>query len=127
MPLHPHRYPKSHRLGGRLEFAAVREGGIKDSRGPLAIFALPNKIGHPRLGIGIGRHCGNAVRRNRVKRLLREAFRHIQHEISEGYDLVISVRPHEPLTLEEYKKLLSAAWKRLHSGWLKHIQIDRVK
>ena len=119
MPLPRHRYPKSHRLGGRLEFAAVRNEGIKESRGPLAIYALPNKLGHPRLGIGIGRHCGNAVRRNRVKRLLREAFRHIQYDLPGTYDLLISVRPHEPLGLEEYKKLLSTAWSRLHLVWKK--------
>jgi ribonuclease P protein component len=112
-----HRYPESHRLGGRIAFAAVRDRGKKESRGPLTVRALPNELPHCRLGISIGRHCGSAVRRNRIKRLLREAFRLLQHDFPVGYDLLITVRPHEPMILAEYQKLLSAAGVKLHGAW----------
>jgi ribonuclease P protein component len=120
MPSPRHTFPKSHRLGGKLEFTAVRETGKKESRGPLTLRAIPNDLNHCRLGISIGRHCGTAVRRNRIKRLLREAFRLLQHDFPVGYDLVISVRPHEPLILAEYQKLMSAGMVKLHGAWGKN-------
>lgn len=117
----PHRYtyPRTHRLGGKTRFAAVFDAKVKESRGPLAIFALPNDLGHGRLGLSVSRRVGNAPRRNRVKRLLRDAFRMLQHDFPCGYDLVVVVRPHEPLILAEYQKLLSAALVRLHGVWMK--------
>jgi ribonuclease P protein component len=113
----PHTYPKSHRLGGRLQFAAVFDAKAKESRGPLTLYSLPNDLGHPRLGISISRRVGSAVRRNRIKRLLREAFRLRRNELPRGYDLVIVVRPHEPLALAEYEKLLSALAQRSDTAW----------
>ena len=109
--------PRTHRLGGHRTIPAVRAGGKKESRGPLTVWALPNGLKHSRLGIGIGRHCGNAVRRNRVKRLLKETFRVLQNDFPTGYDWVISGRPHEPLALAEYQKLLSGICVKLHSAW----------
>ena len=117
MPQRTQSYPKSHRLGGKLQFSAVFDAKVKETRGPLAVYSLPNERGHPRLGISISRRVGNAVRRNRIKRLLREAFRIHQHDLPGGYDLVIVVRPHEPLILAEYQKLMTALMLRSHAAW----------
>jgi ribonuclease P protein component len=110
-------YPKSHRLGGRLQFAAVFDAKVKESRGPLTIYSLPSELGHSRLGISISRRVGTAVRRNRIKRLLREAFRLNQSDMARGYDLVIVVRPHETLPLADYEKLLTALVQRSDAVW----------
>jgi ribonuclease P protein component len=115
MPRHTH--PKSHHLRLPREFEAVYAARVRESRGPLTAYALPNDLGHPRLGLSVSRKVGTAVRRNRIRRLLREAFRLMQHDLPRGYDLVLVLRPHEPLMLAEYQKLLSGAVFRLHQSW----------
>src|SRR5437763_9146341 len=115
MPERRHTFPKSHRLGGKHEFSAVFETKMRESRGPLTIYAKANDLAHCRLGISISRKVGTAVRRNRIKRLLRESFRLMQHDLPRGYDLVVVVRPHEPLILAEYQRLVSALALKLHA------------
>jgi ribonuclease P protein component len=119
MPQSPrrHTFPKSHRLGGKREFSMVFEAKTRESRGPLMVYAKPNELGHGRLGISISRKVGIAVRRNRIKRLLREAFRMMQHDLPAGYDLVVVVRPHEPLILAEYQRLMAGLAVKLHRTW----------
>lgn len=112
--------PKSRRLSKRAEFAAVYDGKVRESRGPLVVYARPNRLGWPRLGLSTSRKVGTAVRRNRIRRLLREAFRHLQFDLPSGYDLLIVVRPHEPLRLAEYQKLLQTLVVRLHAVLQRH-------
>ena len=111
--------PKSRHLRLPSEFSAVYEAKTRESRGPLTVYALPNELGHPRLGMSVGRKVGTAVRRNRIRRLIRESFRLLQHDLprGRGYDLVVVVRPHEPLILAEYQKMLMAMLVRLHNTW----------
>lgn len=110
-------FPKSRRLTKREQFAAVYDSKVRESRGPLVVYARPNGLGWPRLGLSTSRKVGTAVRRNRIRRLLREAFRHLQFDLPSGYDLLIVIRPHEPLQLAEYQKLLQAIVVRLHTAW----------
>ncbi len=117
MPVQRYTYPNSRRIGGRLKFAAVFDAKTHEARGPLKAYASPNDLGHARLGISMSRRVGTAPRRNRIKRLLRESFRLLQHDFPGGYDFVVIVRPHAPLELAEYQNLLSALAVRLHQGW----------
>jgi ribonuclease P protein component len=112
-----HTFPKSHHLRKPAEFAAVYDAKVRESRGPLLIYALPNTLGHPRIGLSTSRKVGTAPRRNRIRRLLRESFRLMQHDLPRGYDLVIVVRPHEPLPLADYQRILSSAAVKLHGVW----------
>lgn len=107
-------FPKAHRLHGPPAFTAVYNGRVRESRGPLTIYALPNGLLHCRLGLSVSRKVGIAVRRGRIKRQLREAFRLMQHDVPKGYDLVIVVRTHPPLILAEYQKLMSGMILKLH-------------
>ena len=116
---HSYALPKSRHLRLPAEFSAVYEAKTRESRGPLTVYALPNELGHPRLGMSVSRKVGNAVRRNRIRRLIRESFRLLQHDLPTGYDLVVVVRPHEPLMLADYQKLLMALLVRLHNTWSK--------
>lgn len=57
-----------------------------------------NRLFESRLGISVPRKVGNAVRRNRIKRIIREAFR-LHREVFPRYsDIVFAVRPGFPLT-----------------------------
>jgi ribonuclease P protein component len=111
------RYAGKHRLQHARQFQAVYAGKTRESRGPLSVFAIPNELGHPRLGLSVGRRVGVAPKRNRIKRLLREAFRLMQHDLPQGYDVVINVRPHEAAMLADYQRMLSAIALKLHRTW----------
>ena len=112
-----HTFPKSRRMRLPAEFSAVYEARVRESRGPLTVYARPNDLPHPRLGLSVSRKVGTAVRRNRIKRRVRESFRLLQHDLPQGYDLLVVVRPHEPLLLADYQKLLSAMLVKLHNTW----------
>jgi ribonuclease P protein component len=112
-----YKYSPRHRLQHALQFDAVYAAKTKESRGPLTVFALPNDLDHPRLGLSVGKKVGTAPKRNRIKRLLREAFRLLQHDLPTGYDLVINVRPHETALLADYQRMLSATMVKLHQKW----------
>ena len=100
-------YPPSHRLGGRVAFRLVFDHGQKASKGPLTAFVRQNGLGHPRLGLTVPRRVGTAAPRNHVKRMLREAYRHLRHDFPVDYDFVVVVRPHEAMTLAEYQRLMT--------------------
>ena len=114
---HRYSFRKSHRVRAPREFAAVFDAKVKIARGPLVIYALPNQLGFSRLGFSVSRRVGTAPRRNRIKRLLRETFRLMQHERSRDLDLIVIVRPHAPLALVEYQTLLSWAVAKLDDAW----------
>ena len=126
MPQNRYSFTKAQRVHGRLEFAAVFDANVKYARGPVVAFAKATDLPRARLGLSVSRRVGTAPRRNRIKRLLREAFRLMQHDFPRSYDLVLVIRPHEPLMLAEYQKLLSAMLVKLHAAWQKRNEQERT-
>lgn len=107
------------RLRRNADFEAVYATRVARKVGPLRLHARPNALSHSRLGLSVGRRVGNAVRRNRLKRLLRESFRLSQFDLPPGYDFIVVALPHKLLSLSEYQRLMhDAAWK-LHRHWSK--------
>lgn len=84
-------FPKSSRLLANSQFRAVLSRRLSARDGLLVLYALENDLGYPRLGVSIGKSCGKAVVRNRLKRLLREAFRQNQEQIPAGFDYIASM------------------------------------
>ena len=78
------------------------------------MIARPNGLGHARLGLAVGvRSAGNAVNRNRVKRVVREAFRHIHQELP-AVDLVVNARPAAgKATNAEMTASVTTLWNRI--------------
>lgn len=122
----PRRYRFRHaqRLHGGRAFAAVFAARLRKRAGPLTVCARVNDLPYCRLGLSVSRRVGGAVVRNRIKRLLREAFRLCQHDWPRGYDLVVIVHPHDPLTLAAYQKLLFGAIRAVHVTARKRAQAD---
>jgi ribonuclease P protein component len=115
----PHRYtfPRSHRLSGSPAFDRVFDAQMRKNAGPLIVFTLPNGLPHSRLGLSVSRRVGTAVKRNRIKRYIREAFRLSQHDWPLGYDVVVVVRPHDTGTLADYQKVLFNGIRSGHLNW----------
>ncbi|MEM6334362.1 MAG: ribonuclease P protein component [Planctomycetota bacterium] len=108
------RFPRSHRLSGRRAFSAVFHHRLRRSAGPITIAARPNGLDHNRLGLSVPKRVGHAPARNRAKRLVREALRLHQHTLPAGYDLVVSIRPHDPpLTLPQVVDHVTTALRRI--------------
>lgn len=58
----------------------------------VVVYYIKNRIGSNRLGLTVSTKLGGAVVRNRIKRLLREAYRLHEAEFKTGYDLVLVAR-----------------------------------
>jgi ribonuclease P protein component len=85
--------PKSKRLVSNGHFKAVLARNPRVSNGLLMLYMAKNNCGYPRLGISVGKACGNAVVRNQLKRLLREAFRQSQDQIPPDFDYLLMISP----------------------------------
>ena len=81
--------PRSTRLRSRKAFARVFEQRLRASDPRVILYAAPNDQGIARLGISVSARIGGAVQRNRMKRLVREAFRRLRHELPPGTDWIV--------------------------------------
>ena len=86
------RFSKDRRVRRRGEFQRVFELSLRAKGRYLTILVAPNDAGTARLGIVASRKLGDAVRRNRAKRLIREVFRRSELPGRRGMDVVVIPR-----------------------------------
>lgn len=85
------RFPNSRRIRKRPEFLRIERVGQRRARPSFVVLTAMTRATEPRLGITASRKVGNAVVRNRIKRMVREFFRHHQH-LLEPRDIVVIAR-----------------------------------
>ena len=114
-----HRFQKRNRVLKRTDFERVMAARTAAVDGMIRVLGLANDLGYPRLGLTVSRKVGNAVIRNRWRRLLREAFRLVQHELP-PLDLVCfpnsKSRPELRSLMESLPCLANKLHKRMSSA-----------
>jgi len=85
-----HGISRSERIGRRADFQEIYKRGIRLGGRFMTLFVLPNSLETARLGIAATQKLGDAVRRNRAKRLVRELFR--GHKPGSALDIVVVPR-----------------------------------
>lgn len=102
------------RLKKRPEFQAVLREGHKATGRFMTVVVRRTEGRCARLGIIASKKLGGAVVRNRAKRLVREVFRHVKHEMPslQGCDVVVIPRPElvtAPITslMDDFRAILS--------------------
>ena len=120
---------KRRRLSRSGEFERVYREGRSHANRFLVVYAFPrggDSDEQPRLGISVGRKLGGAVERNKVKRMLREAFWAAAGELAPGHDFVIVARPDAGKLAQEKGGggIAEALGEVLAAGGLKHGAVE---
>ena len=83
---------KENKLKLNKDFRRLYARGKSSVYGSVVVYAMKNKKGITRAGLTVGKGVGNAVKRNRAKRLMRVAFDNAFPHLQSGYDLIIVAR-----------------------------------
>lgn len=86
-------YPQAVRLRRRAEFLILQREARRRHTAHLVVLHRPADGPVSRLGVTASKRIGNAVTRNRVKRLLREVFRHERARLAPPVDIVVIAKP----------------------------------
>ncbi len=109
--------PRDRRLLSRRDFRLVYGKGLRAGGKYMVVVAHRRHSPGHRLGLSVSKANGCAVRRNKIKRLLREAFRLQQKELAGSFDMILIPRPRsEKLSLPLLQKELSYLTQKIAKG-----------
>ncbi|MEE4241633.1 MAG: ribonuclease P protein component [Desulfopila sp.] len=96
------------------EFEQVYKQGKRLHGDGFTLIYSSNDLGYNRLGISVHRQIKGAVRRNRIKRIIRESFRLARQEYPADADIVFAVKP--PFQIDSPKAVVDAVILLSHKG-----------
>jgi len=117
----PYAYRKSERLRKKKEFVSAMKGKRLSVDG-LSLFYAKNDKGNFRVGISVSKKMANAVKRNRLRRQIRDCIQRVLKDHAAGYDLVFVAR-HE-LSTVDYKRILRTVETALRRAVLRSLQSE---
>jgi ribonuclease P protein component len=105
------------RLRSKPQFDAIYAGGRRIDDRFFALRVKANGLTHPRVGLAVAvKTAGNAVKRNRLRRLIRESFRLAQHDLP-AVDIVVAAKfPAAGAPVSTLRDSLATLWKRVASS-----------
>jgi ribonuclease P protein component len=107
-------FSRKHRLSKSSDFKRVFSKGKRIATPLFVIYSLRNHLPFSRLGIQVKAKIGTAVRRNRIKRMVREIFRKIKEELVEPQDLIfIAEKGLVDLSFRSFQNEFLQVWKKL--------------
>ncbi|MFP4104788.1 MAG: ribonuclease P protein component [Phycisphaerae bacterium] len=101
-----YRFDKQLRIKKRDDLDRVFSRGQRINDRYLTVFAVQNGLTFSRGGVAVSKRHGGAVRRNRLKRLCREAIRHVLPDLPEGWDVMVIPRAGRNLRAERLEESL---------------------
>ena len=106
-------FRRAEKVTNKSSYRIIYEQGVRRSSRFFTIVACGNSIGVKRLGITVTKKTGNAVFRNRTKRLIREFFRRNKNLFPAGHDVVVMAKKNTPpLTYQETERELTELFTR---------------
>jgi ribonuclease P protein component len=103
----PCSFNSRERIRKSSEFAQVFKKGRRLKFAGFRVCAMKNNLDYSRIGLSAGKRLGGAVRRNRIKRRIRELFRQNKGKFSTGFDMVFMPD----------SKCASMDWEELRKGF----------
>ena len=91
------------------EFRRLYRKGASAAAGSMVLYCRKNRLGHNRVGFTVSVKLGNAVKRNRARRRLREVYRLSTPRLKQGWDLILVARG----------RTLTATWGELCDSFLR--------
>lgn len=80
------------RISKNREFREIYKHGKNIANKDFVLYQKKNEFNRTRIGIAVSKIVGNAVKRNRIKRLIREIYRKELPHIKSGYDIILIAR-----------------------------------
>lgn len=99
-------------LNRNEQFLSVYRNGKRAYHKYFILYYLPNGLPVNRLGFRVGKKLAKAVKRNRLRRLLKESYRLRELNIQLGYDLILAARD-DSLTVDTLEETMRATDKLL--------------